>query len=668
VSAAPTEERSPTAPPDPSGSGALAPLDPRLLVALLGAVFFVIVLRIAWVGDDAYITFRTVDNFVNGYGPRWNPGERVQTYTHPLWMLLVTAGYALCRNVFLVTIALSLALSTAAVFLVGLRIARSWGAGLAAVTLLTLSKAFVDYSTSGLENPLTHFLLALFLCAWFGAPRRRLLWLALLAALLMTNRMDLGLLVLPAVVVAWWRERSWRATRIVALGLVPFVAWEVFAFLYYGFFFPNTAYAKLSTGVPAGQLAAQGIHYLVDSLVRDPLTLLCVALAVGSVWLARDGRRRAAPLAAGLVLYLYYVVRVGGDFMTGRMLSAGFLVAVGILADGVLPRLRGAHLAVTMVVVGFLSWNSARNHLKAESSGALRSARLVDDERSFWQGSSLYKIDRRPGLDFNLKGDDEEGRFARTQGVVRFGTVGKFGFGAGPGLWVTDELGITDPLLARLPATLAPGWRIGHFVRHVPEGYLETLKEGTDEFKDEKLAEFNRKLRTITKERVFSRVRLRAMWELHTGKLDKLIDWEKYRYPFPEKKLEEVSTRQEKGAVCPKNLMLKQGEGLTVTLPAPSRSRRLELALGANGIYLVTYAHGRREVMQEVVPPVLTKSVPGLSVFEVAVPAEAVRQGYSRIVVTPLRGRTSFCLGHLRLLPGKPPPIPIGPGPVTKVK
>lgn len=658
------EEGKTSAAPEPTPEpGVAAAFDPRLLLLLLAGVFVVIVLRIAWVGDDAYITFRTVDNFVQGYGPRWNPGERVQVYTHPLWMLLLTAGYALCRNAFLVAIALSVLLSAGAVLLMGLKVARTWATGLAAVTLLILSKAFVDYSTSGLENPLTHFLLALFLCVWFGTPRRRLLWLALLAALLMTNRMDTGLLVLPAVVVAWWQERSWRAVRTVALGLAPFVAWELFSLVYYGFFLPNTAYAKLATGIPAGQLAAQGLHYLVDSLVRDPLTLLVVGLAVGSVWLVSDGRRRLAPLAAGLVLYVYYVVRVGGDFMTGRMLSAGFLVGVGILAAGMLPRLRGRHLALTMVAVGFLSWNSARNHLRAEASGALRSARMVDDERSYWQGSSLYKIDRRPGLDFAIKGEDEEGRYARTAGVSRFGTVGKFGYGAGPGLWVTDELGITDPLLARLPAALAPAWRVGHFVRHVPEGYLETLKEGTDQLKDEKLAQYNAKLRTITKNRVLGRSRLAAMWELHTGKLDQLIDWEAYRYPFAEKSLAEMSEPRESGTPCPKGRQLKVNEGLVVALPQPSRSRRLELALGANGIYLVVYAHERREVTQEAVPPNLPKAVAGLSVFELEVPAEAWKRGYSRIVVMPLRGKGAHCVGHLRLLPGPPPPIPIGPGP-----
>jgi arabinofuranosyltransferase len=46
-----------------------------------------IALRVAWLGDDAYITLRTVENWCSGHGLRWNLVDRVQTFTHPLWML-----------------------------------------------------------------------------------------------------------------------------------------------------------------------------------------------------------------------------------------------------------------------------------------------------------------------------------------------------------------------------------------------------------------------------------------------------------------------------------------------------------------------------------------------------------------------------------------------------
>ena len=51
------------------------------------ALFGVVLVRTAWLCDDAYINFRTVDNFLHGYGLRWNVAERVQTFTDPLWVL-----------------------------------------------------------------------------------------------------------------------------------------------------------------------------------------------------------------------------------------------------------------------------------------------------------------------------------------------------------------------------------------------------------------------------------------------------------------------------------------------------------------------------------------------------------------------------------------------------
>ena len=38
-----------------------------ILVTLSFILFTIILVRTAWLGDDAYITFRTEDNFVNDY-------------------------------------------------------------------------------------------------------------------------------------------------------------------------------------------------------------------------------------------------------------------------------------------------------------------------------------------------------------------------------------------------------------------------------------------------------------------------------------------------------------------------------------------------------------------------------------------------------------------------
>jgi hypothetical protein len=61
-----------------------------LIAALIGAFFFVMI-RTARLSDDSYIDLRTIDNFLHGYGLLWNVAERVQSFTDPLWLFLLTA-------------------------------------------------------------------------------------------------------------------------------------------------------------------------------------------------------------------------------------------------------------------------------------------------------------------------------------------------------------------------------------------------------------------------------------------------------------------------------------------------------------------------------------------------------------------------------------------------
>ncbi len=57
--------------------------------------------------------------------------------------------------------------------------------------------------------------------------------------------------------------------------------------------------------------------------------------------------------------------------------------------------------------------------------------------------------------------------------------VGMPGFRAGASSHIVDSLALCDPLLSRLPAVdLDRKWMAAHLARHVPTGYLETLRTG----------------------------------------------------------------------------------------------------------------------------------------------------------------------------------------------
>src|SRR6187402_2076752 len=88
-----------------------------VVFALFCLACFYYVLRYAWVAEDAYITFRVVDNFTHGYGLRWNVAERVQVYTHPLWLLLHCVFALFIDNIYRLTIVLSAICGVGAVVL-----------------------------------------------------------------------------------------------------------------------------------------------------------------------------------------------------------------------------------------------------------------------------------------------------------------------------------------------------------------------------------------------------------------------------------------------------------------------------------------------------------------------------------------------------------------------
>ena len=64
------------------------------LVALI-ALHVLHVLRYNFVSDDAFISLRYAANLLAGHGLVFNPGERVEGFTSPLWTLLL-AGFGAC--------------------------------------------------------------------------------------------------------------------------------------------------------------------------------------------------------------------------------------------------------------------------------------------------------------------------------------------------------------------------------------------------------------------------------------------------------------------------------------------------------------------------------------------------------------------------------------------
>ena len=500
-----------------------------IILGAVLAVAFVELIRTAWISDDAAITLRSVLNLLHGYGATYNVDERVQAYTHPLWFGLIAAASLVTRNVFVSTFMLSIGISLAVLWMLVVRVGTRFWAGMLGVAALIFSKAYVDFSTSGLENPLSHLLVLLATLAAVRAIERHdqkaVTAFFISCSLLYLARPDLLLLMLPTSLLVMIRyvHQPGMLIRCVVVGAIPVVAWTAWSLYYYGFPFPNTAYAKLGAGVPLSERSVQGGVYLLDSIKRDPLTLAFIGVGVAAGLTSSSILDRV--LAAGCLLYLAFVMSIGGDFMTGRFLTAPLLVAAVVIARSVLSTRHLWALAVGVGVLAVVGINATLLSGSRYSDTVIDEDTGIADERGFYFQSyglmPLADSDRLQQRDWTLSGS------TRTVTIV-CGGLGFKGIELGPAAHLIDECGLGDPLLARLPAERTGKWRIGHFERQLPTDYRESVERQANLLRDPRTRAYYESIRTITRGNLNSLDRLREIARMNLGLVD-TPDWRMYR-------------------------------------------------------------------------------------------------------------------------------------------
>ena len=137
----------------------------------------------------------------------------------------------------------------------------------------------------------------------------------------MVNRFDTGLIVLPALVVAVWRA-GWRTALVPSpSGCCRWRPGRLHR-LFIRLPLPEHGVPEAEDRGARTRNSLPGVPLSPGSIAHDPLTLFTIGLAL------------VAPLAfgggwsmpAGILIYLVYIVRVGGDFISGRFLAAPFLL------------------------------------------------------------------------------------------------------------------------------------------------------------------------------------------------------------------------------------------------------------------------------------------------------------------------------------------------------
>jgi len=627
-----------------------------LLLFALTVFFTIIVVRNAWITDDAYITFRTVDNFINGYGLRWNIANRVQAYTNPLWMFLVSLIYYVTREIYFSVLLLSIIISLATVWLFVSHLTVNAINGILGVAVFSFSQAFISYSTSGLENPLTHFILTVFLILYYRlslTPGRQdklknIFFLMLCCSLGTLNRMDTFLLFAPPItyIIIKNRKNSWL---VVLLGLAPFIVWELFSLLYYGFPFPNTAYAKLNTCIPQFELTKQGFYYFINSLNWDPITLFIITSATLYSLVLFSKNPRNFFVAVGISLYLIYIVGIGGDFMSGRFFTAPLLCSVVLLGRAQLRSLPyGLCLLSILLILGL---SSSRSPVKIDEHfhGKGISENGISDEHGYYYpfcGLLTANRDRNMPTYAHVK-DGEKARRRGPRTVVKEAT-GMFAFYAGPDVHIIDLFGLGDPLLARLPVKSPTDWRIGHFYRTLPVGYLSSVT-GNNFISDPSLAKYWNKIYTVTSGKLFTWKRFKEIFNFNTGRNDYLIDEYCAReyHVFKPYKLSTVKPEGTSWNAPGVVVLNRHGIGIKIDRH-DIVDNTFSVSLNGGDKYVIAYYKKTKEIARQQLD--VSQAPSGRLVhWQGMICPEALDNSFNLIRIFPVSGSGKYSIGHFSL-------------------
>jgi hypothetical protein len=304
--------------------------------AIIFGIYRAVSLR--WISDDAFITMRYVKNFLDGNGLVYNIGERVEGYTHFLWLLLLSAagwiGFDPVDASVWLGIASFVGILALLVFISyrSRENAANFWLPLAAM-LFALNYDNVVWASGGLETSFYTLLLLGAFAVWFYAifeVRTRLLLSGLCLTLATLTRPDGALFIIAGVVLlfsydskrlALQRNIGWFLLPAITIG-VPYLLWK---YEYYGNLLPLTYYAKSASHSYVGQ----GLFYVWLYFRVYFLFGLALIASIVLLWKSRrtttDAREdRGSPTVTAAILALLYlvafVIRSGGDFMFARFM------------------------------------------------------------------------------------------------------------------------------------------------------------------------------------------------------------------------------------------------------------------------------------------------------------------------------------------------------------
>jgi len=446
---------------------------PSIFLALT-VIFVFICLNNKFVQDDAFISFRYVQNFVDGNGLVFNIGERVEGYTNLLWVLILSVFVFLNINIQTISQILSVLFGVVVLFMT-YKLSKIFRIKLASESikkistgdssssiryfdlipsiLLLFSSSFIFWSVSGMES--TMFISFCLLGIYYYIKNKnsdildfKFPFFILLATLTRPEGLYFfGLIMIHKIFFAFKDHRSdalkvlFAKNNIISYTfyIVPVLFYFIIRYSYYGYLLPNTYYAK--TGFSSVYLNS-GIEYFTKFLTSY---LFYGVILVIPLYLFKKKRNFfvLSLLYFIIICYTLYIILVGGDVLNQNrfflpilpliyILFVKFLTVLYYLIKSRSGNNRIAYSSVFMItaVVCIYYYSSQKELLDKDVQWEIG---LVD--RMKIAGNWFKNKQQQFGRPLNL-------------GVT---TIGSISFFAGPKVNIIDLLGLTDKEIAHNP-------------------------------------------------------------------------------------------------------------------------------------------------------------------------------------------------------------------------
>lgn len=300
---------------------------------LIWGLFLYFFSRINFIQDDAYITLQYSKNLVNGNGLVFNTGQQVEGFTSFLWVIILTIPYLIkiSPELFIQILGvvfgeLCLVITyflTRMIFRGNKFTSESGNVWFYIPSLfLAISGTFYYWSVSGMETLFFTFLCLMGIYYYlkrFDSTKHIYISMIFFTLAFLTRQEAIILIA----IIFFYSISEYFASRkngkkygtilytTLPIFLVPAFIFLSFRFLYYGYFLPNTFYAK--TGASLDYLKA-GIQYTLSFLkiylIYGSLLLLPLIL-----FFKRELRQSMFFLYGFVIAYIIYIIYVGGDVL-----------------------------------------------------------------------------------------------------------------------------------------------------------------------------------------------------------------------------------------------------------------------------------------------------------------------------------------------------------------